>query len=121
MRSPAGVGESVRVDVPDGSPPAGETCLVYTRRFNRPSGLTDADRVELIVSNWAGKLTALVVNDQALPFDDVDADFADAGGRWDITDLLIPANFVTIELSRDGKALPCLNGDVRLRIVAEEL
>lgn len=104
-----------RVDVPD-IPLAADMeaaaepqCVVYRRSFNRPSGLTTATRVWLIVSGWDGALAELSLNDQPLS----------ACGpplRIEVTAAIAARNGLQVTLVADECGPPRLTGEVTLAI-----
>ncbi len=139
-KSGAGVGGRCRVDVPDldspdldrperaggehakpasGSEPGlaslecGEPAeVVYQRKFNRPTGLTDSSRVWLKISGWSGSLAEVQINGQRLT----------AGARpWraDVTAAIGLHNQLEIRLAANESGLPRLTGEVTLAIEQE--
>jgi len=82
---------------------------VYTRNFNQPSGLEDAKRVTLFVSNWYGELRSLMLNDRPL-------EFGPAPIETDVSSFLKTSNRIEIQLASIGGEPARLAGEVRLQI-----
>ena len=82
----------------------------YQRGFNSPTGLTEADAIELCISAWQGRLLSVQVNEtrfepaKALPL------------VLDLSDILLGFNKVEITLMSESGELPRITGDVVLRI-----
>ena len=106
-----GESPAVRIDVPDLEPMEDEPgeFTRYSRSFHRPTGLDDGSRVILCIDSWAGRLSSLTLNDNALPL-------AEAPLRVDITPLLATHNKLGLRVDDDGESRGQLAGNVTLMI-----
>ena len=104
----------VVVDVPDAIPltatsiSAGDQ-VRYQRGFNSPSGLAGADAICLCVGAWQGKLESVQVNGTVFSP-------AHAPLVVDLSKILEGFNRIEITLTSESGEVPCLTGDVVLRI-----
>jgi hypothetical protein len=105
-----------RVDVPDLDQARAipvDSVLVYRRKFNRPTKLSNA-RVYLSISEWRGQLESVMLNGDAVPCDASWTCF-----RQEITSRLKLHNELVIRLAQAPESAPRLSGEVSL--VIEEL
>lgn len=111
-----------RVDVPDGDsfdcPPSmesqAEIAVVYSRRFNRPSGVRRA-RVYLRITGWHGRLDVVTLNEHSVA----------VGGdshvvHAEITSLLRSHNELKLRLVATVTTPPRLTGEVELGIEEDD-
>ncbi|WP_146598101.1 hypothetical protein [Novipirellula aureliae] len=108
-----GSSEREKVEVPE--PPSRRTSAavsvlaIYTRNFNKPTGLEDAKHVTLFVSDWQGTLKRLLLNGQSL-------EIGQAPIEIDVSSLLKPSNRIEIQLLGNEQLTARLSGEVQLRI-----
>lgn len=114
--------ENAKANVPDTETDAGSQTqkVVYTRSFNRPTGLDDQSGVFLNIADWSGKLNAIQFNQTAVKLPEMDS----APMRIDLTSRLEPSNEICIEIlpSSDSVAAssqPLLSGEVQIEITCE--
>ncbi|MFG0289063.1 MAG: hypothetical protein ACF8CQ_12855, partial [Rhodopirellula sp. JB044] len=107
---PCPVGDEVytqQVDVPDSendSSESGEATreglghVCYLRRFNSPTGIETAARVELEIGEVSGRLDDVRINTQSLSA----IESCDGGSRFDLTDCLARHNELEIQIRGEG-------------------
>ncbi|MDA8744155.1 hypothetical protein N9N28_05935 [Rubripirellula amarantea] len=111
VNSQAVVGpQMVHVPEPD-SQSLGE--FVYTRKFNRPTGLDDATRIFLSIAGWQGKLLVVAVNQSPLK---VESSAMGDRLRIPLETSLQAHNELRIVLAPDGSKPARLSGEVQLEI-----
>ncbi|EMI56672.1 hypothetical protein [Rhodopirellula sallentina] len=91
----------------------GHVC--YLRRFNSPTGIETAARVELEIGEVSGRLDDVRINSQSLSA----IESCDGGSRFDLTDCLSRHNELEIQICGEG-ATPRLLGAVNLWIIETE-
>lgn len=111
--------ENAKANVPDTEIDAGSQTqkVIYTRSFNRPTGLDDQSDVFLSIADWSGKLNAIEFNQTAVKLPEL----ASAPMRIDLTSRLKRSNEIQIEIlpSSDSEAAssqPLLSGEVQIEI-----
>lgn len=87
--------------------------VAFTRRFNRPTGLTAEDRLGIEMSGHLGQIVAVQLNEQGLRFDPTDEVL-----RVSLDTAIQDHNEFRIVLRRDGR-VPEL-GEVNLWIESVE-
>ncbi len=103
-------GESCRIDVPEPMEFASNIDeATYSRRFNRPTGLEEGDRVWLRISSWQGTLTSLRLNE-------TEQSIAGTHIELDITEQMKLHNLIEIALSPSDTNQARLDGEVTIEI-----
>ncbi len=100
------------VDVPDDSRPGKVRpggWSVYSRNFNRPTGLDESSRVRVRIASWSGSLRAIFFNSESIPIGDPPLQF-------DITSELQSHNQLRIRIDDDQQSAGRLDGAVELMI-----
>ena len=106
--------QSVQVPEPASDVQASSTGeFVYSRKFNRPTGLDNTSRLSLSVSAWEGKLLSVTLNQSPL-----DITSAEANHSLTITiDHDLPShNEIEIVLVGEDQTAARLSGEVQLEI-----
>ena len=109
--------QSVVVHVPDSldqtdaSTVAGDQ-VRYQRGFNAPTGLTEAETIELCIDAWQGRLVSVQVN--GCLFSATDAPLV-----IDLSNVIEGFNRIEVTIMSESGELPRIHGEVVLRIQEE--